>query len=95
MKNKKYKVTTFLILIIVIISLLDTSALMGIGSPNIGWDIINQGFYGQYISADFSSRENGVLLMFIFLILIALIYILMRIYKVIFKKKQTSSSSKK
>lgn len=87
MKNIKYKASTFSILIIVIISLLDTKALMGIGSPSIGWDIINEGLYGQYITADFSGREIGVVLMFIFLILIALIYILVRIYNAIINKE--------
>lgn len=87
MKNKKYKISTFLILIIIIISLIDTTATIGLGGPNIGWDIINEGLYGQYLTADFSGREFGVVLMFIFLILIALIYILVRIYKAIFKKE--------
>jgi len=87
MKNIKYRVSTFIILTIVIISLLDTIALMGIGGPNIGWEIINEGLYGQYITADFSGREIGVVLMFIFLILIVLIYILVRIYKTIFNKE--------
>ena len=64
----------YLILIIVVIPLLDSTALMGIGVPNIGWDIIRKVFFCQYVTADFSSRDNGILFMLIFLILIAFIY---------------------
>ena len=95
MKNITYKIFTVLILIIVVIMLLDSTSLMGIGATNIGWDLIHEGTFGQYVTADFTARDNGILFMFAFLLLIAFIYILSRIYKAISKRKRASKLTRK
>lgn len=86
MKSYKLKLTTIVITIIVTIQLIVNIDIVGFGTANIGWDIIHKGLFGENVTLDFSARENGVLFMLVFLILIAFIYILFRIYKVVFKK---------
>lgn len=87
MKNIKYKLATSAIILIVIIQLIIMPEIIGFGAANSGWDTTFSGCFGGYPAYDFTSRENGVILLLILLLIIGLLYFLFRIYKAISKKE--------
>jgi len=93
MKNVRYKFVTAVIILIVIIQLIVAPEIIGFGFPDSGWHTIYSGLMGQDISYDFTSRNIGIVLMLVLLLIVGFLYIAYRIYKAVSKKKTDSQQS--